>query len=135
METLLWAERVYERTKREEEEESVTGENYSACRKISSRLAVGQRIEPVTAGNVIAPLSTSPAEPVEKLFFLAFDNHRITSDSQRMDQRMMCAQFSSKPVRPFRDSRNSVDVGDGGPNKSLVRACQQNPSRARRHVS
>src|SRR6266446_1745038 len=75
----------------------------------------------------------SPAEPVEKLFFLAFDNHRITSNANRMNQRTMSIQFICKPVRPVRDSGNSVDVGDGSPNKSLVRACQQRPSGTGRH--
>src|SRR5258708_36441254 len=77
----------------------------------------------------------SPAEPVEKLLFLAFDNHRITPNSKRVDQCMMGSQFVRKPVRPFRDSWNPVDVRDASPNKSLVRACQQSPSRAGRHVS
>jgi len=75
----------------------------------------------------------SPSEPVEKLFFFAFDNHRITSNAKRMNQRTMRVQFICKPVRPFRDSGNPVDVGDGSSNKSLVRACQQRPSRTGRH--
>src|SRR5216683_104916 len=77
----------------------------------------------------------SPAEPVEKLFFLAFDNHRITSNPERMIDRTMRIQFVRKPVRPFLDSGNPVDVCDGSPNKSLARARQQSPSRARGHVS
>src|SRR5438132_6699028 len=58
METLLWAGAMYDRTNREEGRRSVIGENYSACGKISSRLKLGQRIEPVAVGNGIAPLST-----------------------------------------------------------------------------
>ena len=34
---------------------------------------------------------------------------------------MMRIQFLGKPVRPFRDSRNSVDVGNGSPDESLIR--------------
>jgi hypothetical protein len=37
----------------------------------------------------------------------------------------MCIEFAGKPVCPLWNPRNSVDVGDGSPNKSLVRACQQ----------
>src|SRR5260370_29267455 len=47
-----------ERGKGEEGRRSVIGENYSACGKIFSRLMLGQWIEPVSAGNRIAPLST-----------------------------------------------------------------------------
>lgn len=61
----------------------------------------------------------APAEPVEKLFFLAFDNHRITPNTKRVDQCMMRIQFVRKPVRPFRNSWNPVDVGHGSPNKRL----------------
>ena len=50
METLLWAGAMYDRTNREEGRRSVIGENYSACGKIFSRLMLGQRIEPVSAG-------------------------------------------------------------------------------------
>src|SRR5579864_9345477 len=75
------------------------------------------------------------AEPVEKLLLLTFDNHWITPNTKRVDQCMMRIQFVRKPVRPFRDSWNPVNVRDGSPNKSLVRACQQSPSRAGRHVS
>jgi hypothetical protein len=51
----------------------------------------------------------APAEPIEELFLLAFDNHRITSNAERMNQRSMHIQFTRKPVRPPRDSRNPVD--------------------------
>ena len=50
-------------------------------RKRSCRLKFGQRIEPVSAGNLMAFALNTPAEPVEKLFFLAilpsFLNFRI----------------------------------------------------------
>src|SRR6266550_1836764 len=62
----------------------------------------------------------APAEPVEKLFFLAFNQHRIASDPERSDDGLVRVQFTGKPARPFRHSWNSVDVSQGGPNESAV---------------
>src|SRR5713226_3863452 len=66
----------------------------------------------------------APAEPIEKLFFLAFDNHWIASNTKGMSQCMMRIQFVCKPARPFRDAGNSVDVGNGSPNKVSSRTSQ-----------
>ena len=46
----------------------------------------------------------SPAKPVEKLFFLAFDNHWLTSDAERRHDRPMRFEFTREPVSPVRDS-------------------------------
>src|SRR6266481_2264506 len=69
----------------------------------------------------------TPAQPVEKLFFLAFDNHWITSDSQRLNQRMMRIQLVREPLGPFGNSRHPIHMRDGGPNKPPVRT-RQHPS-------
>ena len=70
----------------------------------------------------------APAKPVEKLFFLAFDNHWITSDAEPGHDRPMRVQFAREPVSPGRHSGNSVNLGDGGPDESAFRACQQSSS-------
>jgi hypothetical protein len=74
------------------------------------------------------PTLHAPAEPVEKLFFLALDNHRGTSDTKRMDDRLMRFQFAGKPVSSVRHSRDPVNMGERGPNESVFRACQQSSS-------
>src|SRR6266852_9112690 len=57
METLLCAEGMEGKVEREEDSSGLR-EGYSACGKTSRRLTLGQRIEPVSAGKRIAPLST-----------------------------------------------------------------------------
>lgn len=54
----------------------------------------------------------SPAS--EKLFFLAFDNHLITSDTKRRHGRLMRLQFAGKPVSPLRHSGGPVNMGERG---------------------
>lgn len=89
METLSYKGNYGQNKPRSAKREGVRSErNYSAFRKMSLRLTFGQRIEPVCAGNGIAALD-APAEPVKKLFFLSFDNHRTTSNTVRMNDRMM----------------------------------------------
>src|SRR6266478_4915579 len=134
METLLWVEgmegKVETRGKR-----SVLRGNYSACWEDIFETHAGPADRTGFGWKSDCTALDAPAEPVEKLFFLAFDNHRITPNPERMNDRTMRIQFVRKPVRPFRDSWNPVDVCDGSPNKSLARARQQSPSRARGHVS
>src|SRR5580700_7963919 len=77
----------------------------------------------------------APAKPVEKLFFLAFNNHWITSDAKRGHDRPVRFQFAGKPVSPFRHSGDPVNMSDGGPDESVFRACQQRSSRTRRYVT
>ena len=61
----------------------------------------------------------SPAKPVEKLFFSAFDNHRITSDAERGQDRPMRLEFAREPVGPVRHCGDSVNMSDGGPDESV----------------
>ena len=65
----------------------------------------------------------SPAKPVEKLFFLAFDNHWITADAECGHDRPMRLQFAREPVSPRRNSGDSVNMGDRGPDESVFPAC------------
>src|SRR6266849_6563869 len=74
----------------------------------------------------------APTQPVEKLFFLAFDNHRVTSNTESGRNRVMRIQLISEPIGPARDAGNPMDVSDGSPNKSVIGACQQSSSRAGR---
>src|SRR5205085_5380275 len=76
----------------------------------------------------------APAEPVEKLLFCSFDHHWITTNAEDVAHRVVSLQFFSKPVCPLRDSGNSVDLGNGSPDKVPIRAGQQGSSRAGRHV-
>src|SRR5882762_2615047 len=78
------------------------------------------------------PTLHAPAEPVEKLLFLAFDQHRIASDSKRLDDGLVRGKFSGKPIRPFRHSRNSVDMSQRGPHEAAVRAPQNSAPRTHR---
>jgi len=77
----------------------------------------------------------SPSEPVEKVFFLAFNNHWTTSDAKHRYDRPMRLQFACEPVRPVRHSGDPVKMGDGSPDESVFRACQQSSSRTRRDVA
>src|ERR1700730_10168004 len=77
----------------------------------------------------------APTKPVERLFFLAFDNQWITSDAERGHDRPVRLQFAREPVGPVRNSRDPVNVGETGPNESVFRACQQSPSRSCRYVA
>jgi len=70
----------------------------------------------------------SPAKPVEKLFFLTFDNHWFTSEAERGHDRLMRFQFTRKPVSPFRYSGDPMNMGESGPDESVFRACQQSSS-------
>ncbi len=66
----------------------------------------------------------APAEPVQKPFFLAFDQYRIASDPEHTDDGLVRFQFAGKPVSPFRYSWNSVDVSHRRPNEPATRACE-----------
>src|SRR5260370_31871000 len=88
----------------------------------------------VSRKNDRSPLD-APADPVEKLFFLTFDQHRGTSDAKSAGDRLMRLQFACKPISPLRHSGDSVNMGDGGPDESVFRACQQSSSRTRRYVA
>jgi hypothetical protein len=70
----------------------------------------------------------SPAEPVEKLLFLALHNHWLTSDAERGHDRPMHFEFAREPVRPLRHSRDPEDMGDRRPDESVFRTCQQGSS-------
>src|SRR2546428_3989038 len=52
----------------------------------------------------------APAEPRKKLVFLAFDEQGVTSNPERSDDRLVQVQFAHKPFRPFRHSRDSMDM-------------------------
>lgn len=110
-------------------------EKLFGSRENVSQISAGPADRTWFDGKLDCTAFNTPAEPVEKLFFLFFYHHRVTSDAKRMNQRMMCFQFFGKPVGPFRYSRNPVDVGDGSPNESPVRTCQQSPSRTGAHVA
>ena len=77
----------------------------------------------------------SPAKPVEKLFFLPFDNHGLTSDAERRHDRLMRFQFAREPIGPVRRAGDSVGMGDAGPDESVFRACQQSSARTLRFAA
>src|ERR1019366_101917 len=77
----------------------------------------------------------APTEPGKKLFLLAFDQHRDTSDTESTDDRLMRFQFAGKPVSPVRHSGDPVDMGERGPNESVFRACQRGSSCPCRYVA
>src|SRR6266481_5097932 len=93
METLLWAGAMYERTKREEGRRSVIGENYSARWKDIFETHAGPVDRTCVGRKWDRAAFDSPAEPVKKLFFFAFDNHGITSNAKRLNQRPARIQF------------------------------------------
>ena len=64
----------------------------------------------------------APAEPVEKLFFGSLNRHRITPDGEDLRKCMMSFEFFSKPVGPLRNSGNSVNLGNGSPDKGVIGA-------------
>src|SRR5208282_1550079 len=66
----------------------------------------------------------APTEPGKKLFLLAFDQHRSTSDTESADNRFMRFQFAGKPVRPVRHSGDPVNMGESSPDELVFRACQ-----------
>src|SRR6202795_2059059 len=77
----------------------------------------------------------SPAKPVEKLFFLAFDNYGITSDPERGDDRPMRLQVAREPVGPVRHSRDAMNMSDRSPHDPVIRTCQQCSSRTRPNIA
>ncbi len=50
----------------------------------------------------------APTQPVEKLLFFPFDDHRTTSNTERRNERVMRFQFAGKPVRPLRQARYAM---------------------------
>src|SRR6266581_8350256 len=77
----------------------------------------------------------SPTEPVEKLFFIAFDNHGTTSNAKRGHDGVMPVQFVCKPLGPLRNARNPINIRDRSPNKSAVGGRQQRSSRSGRRAA
>src|SRR5579872_5873137 len=76
----------------------------------------------------------SPAEPIEKLLFCSFNNHRITSDAEVVDHGMMCLQFFVKPAGPLGHAGYPVNLCDRSPHEWTVGTGQQRSSAIRRHA-
>src|SRR6266571_8181112 len=74
-------------------------------------------------------------EPGKKLFLIPFDQHRTTSNSQRRDHGLVPFKLGVKPVGPFRDAGNTVDVGQRSPDKQGVGISQQGSSCAARRAA
>ena len=89
---------------------------------------------PVSAGRMIAPLSTHQLSQSRNSSF-PFDNHRTTSDTERRNERVMRTDFPHKPVSPVRNSGEPVNISNGGPDESVFRACQQSSSRTLRYAA
>src|SRR5579859_4408356 len=76
----------------------------------------------------------TPTEPIEKLLFCSFDNHRITADAKGVDHGMMCLQFFVKPAGPLGHAGYPVNLCDRSPHELTVGTGQQRSSAIRRHA-